>query len=392
MLKIIVNASLAALLSMLCLSSCDEAPNSQVATANAAQDEILFIGTYTQKEGHVDGKANGIYVYSFDAQTGALTYLSEIDSVTNPSYITPHPSGDFLYAVNEIGEPNGTISAFAFDANTHQLRFLNQVDAKGKAPCYLSTDSEGRWAFAANYVTGNVSMFPIDSSGRIGEAVAVLNHSGKGTHPRQNAPHAHFFAPTKDGKYAYAVDLGTDELIAYDLDLDKGGMVRNSASRVSVEGAGPRHLTWHPTKPWVYVINELNGTIEQFVRSDTSSILTYLSSFGTTAATANANAACADIHITPNGKFLYGTNRGSFNSIAMYQIDQMTGALTMIGMQDTRGRTPRNFVISKNGNFLLVANQDSDNVVVFGINRETGLLEDTGVDEKVMTPVCLKFR
>jgi 6-phosphogluconolactonase len=353
-------------------------------------ENIVFVGTYTEKEPHVNGKAEGIYVYKMNPKTGELTYLNKVEERPNPSYLTVHPNQKFLYAVNETGE--GTVSAFSIEPETYQLKSLNQVSAKGKAPCYISTDAKGKYAFTANYVTGNVGLFPIQEDGRVGEAVAVLNHEkSKSKHPRQEAAHAHFFAPKPNSDYAYAVDLGLDKIYQYQVDAKNGGLLLVGTTSMKGEDAGSRHLIWHPKKEWGYVINELNGTIEGFKQGEKATELTHFQTINTLADSTATNASCADIHITPNGKFLYGSNRGEYNSLAMYQINQQTGELTFLGNQSTKGKTPRNFVISKDGQFLLVANQDSDNIVTFKINQETGKLEDTGLEVKVMTPVCLQF-
>lgn len=370
--------------------SCQNENQKETKTPKEVTETILFVGTYTEKEAHVDGKAEGIYVYKMNPKTGELTYQNKVAETPNPSYLIPHPNQKFLYAVNETGK--GTVSAFAIAPETYQLTPLNKVSAKGKHPCYISLNEAGTYAFTANYSTGNVGLFPIQKDGRVGEAVSILNHQkSKSQHPRQEAPHAHFFAPKANSEYAYAVDLGLDNVLCYQVDAKNGGLLPVSETAIQGDNAGSRHLAWHPQQDWMYVINELNGTIEGFKQKTNSTELTHFQTIRTLSDSTATNASCADIHITPNGKFLYGSNRGQYNSLAMYRINQQTGELTFLGTQSTKGKTPRNFVISKDGQFLLVANQDSDNIVTFKINQETGMLEDTGLEVEVMTPVCLKF-
>ncbi|MFT4760892.1 MAG: 6-phosphogluconolactonase [Paraglaciecola sp.] len=378
---------------LLLLFSCQNEGKKSTKVSEVTKETIIFVGTYTEKEPHVDGKAEGIYVYKMNAETGELTYQSKVTETINPSYLVPHPNRQFLYAVNEIGGgQQGTVSAFSIEPETYQLTLLNKVAAKGKAPCYISTDATGDFAFTANYATGNVGLFPIQENGRIGEAISVLNHENSTSkHARQEGPHAHFFAPKPNSEYAYAVDLGLDKIFQYQIDSENGGLLPVGATSMQGENAGSRHLTWHPKEDWIYVINELNGMIEGFKQEGNLAKLTHFQTISTLSDSTATNAACADIHMTPNGQFLYGSNRGKHNSIAMYQINQKNGELTFLGNQSTKGKTPRNFIISKDGQFLLVANQDSDNIVTFKINQKTGMLEDTGLEVAVMTPVCLKF-
>jgi len=374
------------------LTSCQNNSNQPQKEPTILKETIFFVGTYTEKEAHVHGKADGIYVCKMDDKTGKLTYLSTAPDVINPSYLTVHPTGQFLYAVNEIGNPEGFISSFKIDSESYELTFLNKVSANGKAPCYISMDQSGQYVLVANYVTGNVVMLPIASDGKLGEAVAAIPHEGKGTHPRQEAPHVHFIAETPQSNgFAYAVDLGIDQIKRYQIDAKNGGLLSAGTVFLTNKEAGSRHLAWHPSGRWMYVINELDGTIEAFEqKQNKDSLLTSIQVIPTLPEQSKA-ASCADIHLTPNGQFLYATNRGEFNNIAMYRVNANTGQLTFLGNQSTKGKTPRNFIISKDGQFLLVANQDSDTIVTFKINQETGVLEDIGLELGIKTPVCLQF-
>ncbi|MEL6864276.1 MAG: lactonase family protein [Bacteroidota bacterium] len=356
-------------------------------------NQALFIGTYTRKEGHVDGQAEGIYWYEMDGNTGAIQQVTLAGDVLNPSFIALHPSGQYLYAVHEHGKepdyPTGTVSAFKIDREQKQLQFLNRQSAGGDAPCHISVSPNGQYILVANYVGGNVAMLPIESDGRLGEATALVQHEGKGQHPRQEAPHAHQVIAGPGDSLIYVCDLGIDQVRVYRPDYTTGQLQSTATYLRTASGAGPRHLAFHPTLAVIYVLNELNGTIELFYPKPGPQVA--FQSISTRPEGDSRPAACADIHIHPSGQFLYASNRGEFNNIAMYKIDPSSGTLQLIGHQSTQGQTPRNFVISPDGHFLLAANQDNGSIVSFRINGETGALEETGQIAEVPTPVCLKF-
>ena len=378
--------------SILLLLSCQADEGNQKPKSDSEKKTVVFIGTYTQKEGHVDGKAEGIYVYELDAATGQLNYKSTMSGISNPSFLTVHPNGQFVYAVNEYGDRAGTVTALRFDAENNQLSLLNTTSSRGKAPCYISTDANGEFAFVANYSTGNICLLAIQENGSLGDAISAINHPySKLQHSRQEAAHAHYFAPDLKGQYAYALDLGADKVFIYQVDTLNRGLVSVGEQKMMGEAAGPRHLSWHPQREWVYIVNELNGTIEAYKKENKKPQLIHFQTISTISDSTGTNASCADIHITPNGKFLYASNRGAHNNLAMYRIDEKNGTLIFIGHQSTHGKTPRNFRITPDGKFLLVANQDSDNIVTFKINPQTGVLEETGIQTSVKTPVCLRY-
>ncbi len=366
-------------------------------TASSSDSYLLFVGTYTRKESFVDGKAKGIYVYEMDKKTGALKFLSQSPPTVNPSYLTVHPNGKYLYAVNEVGgdaaTPSGGVSAFSIDPVSKELKLLNSVSSHGVAPCYISVEQSGKYALVANYVSGTVAMLPILEDGSLGEAVSVVQHRGKGPHPRQEGPHAHFIHKGPDNRFAYSADLGLDKILIYKMDLAKGQLIpaEPDGFAKTEAAAGPRQLAFHPNKHWVYVISELNGTIEAFQIDSASGALHRFQTIGATEKRKGSDLGSADIHITPSGKFLYASSRGDENNIAMYSIDNQSGKLSLIGFQSTLGKAPRNFAIDPSGTFLLVANQDTDNVVTFRIDPQSGKLLETGLEAKMLTPVCLKF-
>ncbi len=367
------------------LSSCNQT-DQQSQSEEIKKDFYLYIGTYTREEGHVDGKGEGIYLFKMDQNTGKLLYSDLKPGDLNPSYLTIHPNGKFLYAANEhMGNDEfetGSISAYSIEPKMKHLKLLNRQPAGG-APCYVSVDPSGKYVLAANYVTGDVVTLPIESDGKLGAVKSRIVHTGKGATERQTGPHAHMV--TSNENEILAVDLGIDQIRRYHL-ID--GNLQFKDSIAVTAGSGPRHVTFHPNLDVIYVANELSGTIESYQKMGEKYERKQVIS---TLPEGKTNAACADIHITPDGRHLYASNRGAHNDLAMYQVDVTTGLLKIIGHQSTKGKTPRNFVIDPTGSFLLVANQDSDNVVTFRINRDTGELIDENIESIVPTPVCLKF-
>jgi 6-phosphogluconolactonase len=396
-MKTIFNSMPIILCSILLGAGCKNHTMKNVHDSEAADTafNILYVGTYTEKEAHVDGKATGIYVYKLDMTTGTLSYISTSPETTNPSYIQVHPRGQWLYAVNETGstqgEPSGTVSAFRLSKGGTVLEFINTVPSGGNYPCFIQIDKTGRFGLVANYGSGTVALLPLNADGSLGTAVSTDRHAGRGPSERQETAHAHTIEVSPDNRFAYSCDLGTDKIYCYLLDTAKGKLVASGDPYATQPGSGPRHLAFHPLKNFVYVINELNGTIEGMTVDTQTGSLSRFQIISTLAEGNGRTASCADIHITPSGKFLYASNRGTNNNIAMYAIAENNGTLTLIGHQEVKGKTPRNFVIDPTGSYLLVANQDSDNVVTFRIDPVTGKLIDTGIEVSIPTPVCLKF-
>lgn len=367
-----------------CNNKTDKAP---VQTATTV---TTFIGTYTRKEGHVDGKGAGIYVFNQDSTSGSLDQVYVEEGIVNPSFVLPSHDGKFLYAVEEIGpdvDSVGHVVAYAWDGKA--LKKLNSQSSHSFAPCHLNTDSQGRYVFVANYVGGTIAMLPIDENGGLQPASAVIKLSGKGPHARQDSSHPHSMNLSPDEKYLYVPDLGTDYINIYQIDYQNGKLTPANPAFIQMEsGAGPRHFTFHPTLPFAYVINELNGTITAMRWQAESGALDIIQSTPTLPADFQGENTTSDIHITPNGQFLYGANRGH-NSIAGYKIDVNNGQLTPIGYSSTQGEIPRNFAISPDGNYLYAANQNSDNIILFSIDNDGKLKYRNEI--KVPTPVCVQF-
>jgi len=353
-----------------------------------AQKFYLFAGTYTK------GTASkGIYVYQFDAATGDAKLISTATTV-NPSYLALAPGNKFLYAVNETNKDEpGQVSAYSFDKATGQLRFLNQQASGGDDPCYISIDAKRKWAMVANYSGGNLSALPIHADGSLGALTQLIQHTGTGPNKdRQEKAHVHSVTFTPDERYLIAADLGLDKLSIYRFNAASASHpltpAADSAKQVE-PGAGPRHISFYPGKPYVYLMTEMGGAVDAFRWSNGK--LTQIQHISSLPADFKGDIGSADIHITSSGRFLYASNRGDANSLAIYAVDSASGRLTIKGFESTQGKTPRNFMIDPTGNWLLVANQRSDNIVVFRIDKKTGLLKSTGKQLSVPAPVCLKM-
>jgi len=362
-----------------------------LAQAEPPAKQWVFIGTYT------GGKTNskGIYRCELDTDTGMLSKPELAAEVASPSFLTLHPSQPFLYAVGELpnfnGKKGGAVSAFSLDRASGSLKLLNQQSSGGAGPCHLVVDREGKNVLVANYGGGSVSVLPMGADGKLGESTAFMQHEGKSVNPqRQEAPHAHSINVDPKNRFAVVADLGLDLLLVYDFDAKAGTLRHANPQGMPVAGgAGPRHFTFHPTKPWAYVINELACTVNALSYTPEGKF-EILQTISTVPGKVENGFSTAEVVVHPSGKFLYGSNRGH-HSIVAFKIDPETGKLTTIGHQGEGIKTPRNFNIDLAGKWLIVANQDGDSLVVFRINQETGELTPTGYKTDVPVPVCVKF-
>lgn len=351
---------------------------------------LVFIGTYTQN------RKEGIFTYRMDPATGALTRLSAAVAGENPSFLALHPDRRFLYAVNEVGQfggkPGGAASALAIHPETGELTPLGQRFSPGAGPCYASVEKTGKFLLVANYGGGSVAVLPIGRDGRLGEATDFIQHHGSSVNPsRQEGPHAHSVVPSPDNRHVFCADLGLDKILISRPDWSRGKLLPNDPPSASVKaGSGPRHFTFHPGGRYAYVINEIGSTITAFAFDAARGALRETQTISTLPEGFSGSNSCADIHVAPSGRFLYGSNRGH-DSIAIFAIDGRSGKLRALGHEPTGGKTPRNFGLDPTGTFLLAANQDTDNVVVFRVNVRTGRLRPTGHTASVPRPVCIKF-
>jgi 6-phosphogluconolactonase len=355
------------------------------ATIVSAQENCyLLVGTYTS------GKSKGIYVYDFNSKNGSAKIVDSI-ATSNPSFLAVSPDQKFVYAVHENANngKGGEVAAFAFTKESGKLSFINQQLSAGDHPCYVAIDKTGKWIAVANYTSGTVAVLPIKSDGSLGEAVSSFQHSGHGKNPqRQEGPHAHSAVFSPDNKYVFVQDLGIDKIMVYSLN-DKTGMIAQKDSIKLTDGSGPRHFTFHPNGKWAYVVRELSGDVTAFnyqkgELKTTQTISALPKNF-------NKFFTSADIHVSKDGKFLYASTRDSANILTIFRINQKTGRLSVVGHQSVLGKTPRNFNFDPSGDYLLVANQNSNNIVIFKVNHQTGLLTDTGKRIDVDSPVCIKW-
>ncbi len=358
------------------------------AIKSLVKDLLLYVGTYTN-----NNRSEGIYLYRMNLASGKLERLSSTPGISNPAFLAIDPSKRFLYAANESGEflgkKGGGFTSFSIDQNTGALTKLNEVTTPG-VPCHLSAHPSGKAILGANYGGGNVVIYPVKKDGSLGEMSDVAQHTGKGVDPRrQEGPHAHCVMLDATGQFAFAPDLGIDKVMIYKVDAAKAKLKPNGFAALK-PGAGPRHFAFHPTYDFAYVISELNSTMTAFRYDKSKGALTELQTLSTLPEGYKQTSYCADVHVHPSGKFLYGSNRGH-NSIVIFSIDERTGKLTLIGHESTRGNWPRNFGIDPTGQFLLVGNQNSNSIATFKIDGQTGKLSPYGNLLEIPAPVCLKF-
>ena len=353
--------------------------------------DLLYVGTYTD-----GGRSEGIYLLRMDRRTGRLQRVGSVDAGANPSFLAIHPNGRVLYAVNELekykGRATGAVSAFAIARDTGGLTRLNEQPSEGGAPCYVSVDRGGRVVLVANYVGGSIAVLPIEANGSLAPAAHVIQHTGKGPNAeRQEAPHAHCIRPDSSNRFALAADLGVDRVYVYRLDLDGKSLHHvDGGDGVMRAGAGPRHIAFHPTLPLVFVANELDSTVTTLRFVAERGALSPLETHSTVPAGWTGTNYPADIHVASTGRTLYVSNRGH-NSIAVFSVAESTGALVLDQVVSTEGDWPRNFSLDPTGQWLLVANQRSDSVVVFGRDPDNGRLRPTRQRIAIPSPVCLRF-
>ena len=337
----------------------------------------IFVGT---------GSEEGIFTMSFDPSDGSFKQ-EHITALRNPSFLNISPDNQYLYSIHRIeNQREGAVSSFRINEDGSLLQ-TSQQSTGGNGPCYISTDKTGKWAMVANYSSGSVAAFPVGDDGTLGAASDLKQHEGSSINPnRQKGPHAHYIREGIHG-LIYAADLGTDKIMLYQLENGKLSTA-NPAFMETEPGAGPRHIDFHPNGKYVYVMNELGGSVSVYDASQNFTRLQTISSLPDTFGGTNKSA---DIHIHPNGKFLYASNRGDYNSIAIFSIDTETGMLTAGGYMQEGVNWPRNFAIAPNGKYLLVANRDDDSITSYHIDPDTGMLSATGFRISVPRPMCIQF-
>lgn len=359
-------------------------------TARArAEDSLLFASTFAA------GSSGSIHTLRFDHATGELTRVTQMTGISNPFFLTVTHDGRFLYAIDSArfgDDENEFIAACRIDATTGQLTLLNRQSAMGRTSCYLDVDATSKTVVVANYSSGDVAALPVRPDGSLDAARSFIRHTGSSIHAtRQKKPFAHCIEISPDGRFALAADLGTDRIQIYRLDTATSQLTPASKQPFATvtAGSGPRHLTFHPNGQRVYVINELKNTVTFFDYEATTGMLTERQTISTLPEDFTDTSHCADLKITPDGRFLYGTNRGH-DSIAVFSIGT-DGRLTLTEITPSQGKGPQNLLITPNGRWLLCANMPGDVIAVFAIDAETGSLTGAGSPFHITRPSCMQW-
>ena len=360
-----------------------------IAREAARQKYLFYVGTYT------DHGSKGIYAYRFDSATGESASLGLAAESTAPSFLAIAPSGQFLYAVNEIsqfnGQPTGAVSAFAIQPKTARLTLLNQVPSRGEGPAHIALDRSGKYALVSNYDRGSIAVLPLLQDGRLGEATAFVQHKGSSVNKeRQEGPHAHAAVFSPDNHFVIVADLGLDQLLVYRFDAAGGTLGSDPQIVRAVPGAGPRHLVFDAAGRHLYVINEMQSSVVAYAYDAANGTLGELQIVSALPKGFPRTSEAAEIEMHSSGKFLFASNRGD-DSIAVFAINSKDGTLTSVEIDSTGGKTPRNFVLDPTGAWLLAANQDSDDIVVFRVDPSNGHLTRSGPELHVPSPVCVRF-
>ena len=362
------------------------------AAASADRSYLVYVGTNVSGD-----QAPTIYLYRLHAATGELTPLSVQRGGSQPSYLTMDAARRHLYAVSETGTfqgraNSGGVSAFAVSPTTGALTLLDQQPSLGASPCYISLDHTGKNVLVANYVGGNVALLPLRADGALAPAAATDQHQPPlGPHQNQDHAHAHCIIPDPANRYAFAVDLGTDKVYGYQLDA-AGAPLRPlpTPAFAAKPGAGPRHLTFHPNGRWAYLENELNSTVTALAYDAAHGAFSEIQTASTLPADFTGNNSGADVHVSPDGRFLYTSNRGD-NSLAVFSIAPADGRLALVQHVSTQGKTPRNFALDPSGRLLLVANQNSDNIFTYRVDKQSGKLTPTEQSVSLPTPMFVEI-
>jgi 6-phosphogluconolactonase len=361
----------------------------------------LYVGTYTEDilfgTGQVlAGKGKGIYVFDVDPQTGILTPGPVAEGVRNPSYVDLSPDGRFLYAVNELkefqGGFGGGLSAFSVDPRDGGLAFLNDGPTGGTDPCHVTVDQGGSTVFVANFASGSVCSYRTTPDGRLGERIAFVQHEGGSgiDAARQSGPHAHAVVLDEANGLVWVPDLGRDEIVVYTHDPSVGSLTLRPDRVVKADpGAGPRHFVVRPDGKYAYLVNELASSVTVLARGSDGGMMP-IQTYPTLPEDFRGHNSCADIRISPDGRFLYASNRGH-DSIAVFRTDTREGLLDFVGTVSSGGKIPRSFSLDPSGRFLTTANQDTDNLVVYRIDGNTGMPGEMIQEIAVGTPVCLRY-
>ena len=356
-----------------------------VQTINA-DEPLVFISAFAA------GNDGAIHAYRLATETGQLKLVHRTTDVEFPFFMAMSPNNKFLYSIHAIqfgGEEHEEVAAYEIEGRTGRLKLLNRRSALGAGSCYLDVDATGKTVLVANYSSGSVASLPVQDDGSLGEAKSFIQHAGSSIDPkRQKGPFAHCIIASPDNRFAYAADLGIDQVLAYRLDASAAKLSPNQQPFVRTPpGSGPRHLIFHPNGKHLYAINELKNTITLFDDIADSGMLIERQTISTLPDDFDGTSYCADVKITPDGRFLYGTNRGH-DTIAAFSIGD-DGRLTLIGIEPSLGNGPQNLAIMPCGQLLLCANMPGNNVAVFRIDAKTGKLTSMGEPVSMPKPSCI---
>lgn len=363
---------------------------------------LAFVGTLNRSAPYFEAaNGPGIAVFAFDEATGALRRLHDVGGIDNPSYLALDAAGRTLYAVSEVyGWHEGVVTAYRVQGPEGALGYVNKQPTRGSIAAYAGFDRTGRWLLVANYRMGEDGLrppqaavvYPIEADGGLGAPAASVGHSGSGPDAvRQEGPHPHCVLASPDNRHLVVADLGIDRIMVYRFDAATGALTpATHPSFALTPGSGPRHMTFHPAGHRLYVINELGSSMTVLEWDAASGMLAPLQTISTLPAGWEGESRCSDVHLSPDGRFLYGANRGH-DSIAVFSVDAASGRLSLAGHHPTQGRTPRQFTLDPAGRFLVIANQNADAVVVLARDAASGLLTDTGHRGLVGSPMCVKL-
>ncbi len=361
--------------------------NEDLFAQKSSPREITYVGTFSTRD------SKGIYVFEFDRAAGKFQALQTVTEGKSPNFLALHPNGKLLYAIYSEGTladnpAGGSVVSFKIDPKTGFLTKLNEQSSEGRGPAHLSIDPKGKFAFVSNYGGGNIAIYPIQKDGSLGKASDFIQHEGSSTHPsRQKGPHVHSATPSIDGKFVYVSDLGIDKVMIYE--VTKDGKLKSAGSASSTPSSGPRHFAVHPNGKFGFSAEELSSTIASYAINTSTGALSALERVNMLPSDFSETNSAADIHVSPDGKYLYASNRGH-ESLVIFSIDQNTGKLSFVGHESTKGKHPRNFYVDNKGDFAIVANMNTDNVVFYKRDKLSGKLTPTGEELSIPAPVSIE--
>lgn len=359
---------------------------------------VISENSYSQKKDIIYAGTNsvrgskGIYVFQFDRSSAKLAEIQTVGGGSSPNFLALSPDKKYLYAVYSTGtlnEGNGSVMSFKIDPSAGTLSKINELSSQGSGPAHVSVDPRGRFVYVSNYGAGNLAVYPINKDGSLGGASDIVRHTGNSIiKGRQEGPHVHSAIPSANGRFLYVSDLGIDKVMIYKVQNNGKLTPASSPFAQNIAGSGPRHFTLHPNNNFAYSVEELSSTVASFRVNRGNGALSSQERLPMLPPDFKAQNSAADIHFSPDGKFLYASNRGH-ESLVIYKVDAKTGRMSLVGHESTGGKHPRNFMIDKKGDFVFTANQNTDNIVVLKRDKETGKLTPNGENVMVPAVTCL---